>query len=94
MSDVARTIRTTPQSELALHIKHAEKAGDPVGVDTGERVYCLTITSSTRAESRSKRLKARLTTFAGVWRDLDGEELLKRLDQARHASPPSPPVKE
>jgi len=94
MNERPRTIRTTPRSELALLIKDAEKAGSPLVVDTGDTIYRLAITSKAKAEPKSKRLKDQLMSFAGVWRDLDGDELLARLDRARHESPPSPPVRE
>ncbi len=30
--------------------------------------------------------------LAGVWADLDGEEMLAELDRIRHASTPTPPI--
>jgi hypothetical protein len=92
MNEAPRTIRVAPRSELAHLLREAEKAGSPVLIDTGEEVYRLHV-GSTVSEPKSKRFKSRLLSFAGVWKDLNGDELLERLDKARHESPPSPPVR-
>jgi hypothetical protein len=93
MREVPRTIKVAPGSELAMLIKDADKAGSALLIDTGEMVYRLSVDSKEKSEPKSKRLRSRLLSFAGVWRDLDGDELLDRLDRARHESPPSPAVK-
>ena len=35
---------------------------------------------------------ARVRALAGVWSDLDGDDMLDELDRIRHANPPSPAV--
>jgi hypothetical protein len=93
MSETPRNIRVAPRSELALLIRDADRASSPLIVDTGETVYPLRVDSKEKAEPKSRRLKSRLLSFAGVCSDLDADELLERLDRARHASPPSPAVR-
>jgi hypothetical protein len=87
-------MRVTPGSELASLIEHAERTGGSLVVDIGETAYQIRISSKGQAEPRSKRLKGKLLSFAGAWKDLDGDQLLEKLDRARHASPPSPAVQE
>ncbi len=43
-------------------------------------------------EPKSKRLKKKLLSFAGVWKDLDAERLIGDVFKARHEAPPSHPV--
>ena len=92
MNEVPRTIRVAPRSELAHLLKAAERAGSPLLIDTGEALYRLHVGARDEPEPKSKRLKSCLLAFAGVWKDLDGEELLERMERVRYASPPSPAV--
>lgn len=47
-----------------------------------------------RAEPKSKRMKKELMAMAGVWSDLDADELIEYIMKARHESPPSEPLTE
>ena len=38
-------------------------------------------------------MKDRLLSLAGVWGDLDADEMIDRLYKGRHAAPPSDPIK-
>lgn len=43
-------------------------------------------------EPKSKRLKDALLAFAGIWSDLDDEQMIAEVFRAREEAPPSPPV--
>ncbi len=45
-----------------------------------------------RAEPKSKRMKKEFMSFAGIWSDIDADELIDRIMRARHEAPPSDPV--
>ena len=45
-------------------------------------------------EPKSKRLNERMLSLAGVWSDLDADQMLVELDERRHATPPSRPIGE
>jgi hypothetical protein len=53
VTEKARTLAITPDSELALYIKHALAAGTPIVVDTGETVYQLEVHPGTPAVKSS-----------------------------------------
>ncbi|MBI2912574.1 MAG: hypothetical protein HYY03_01490 [Chloroflexi bacterium] len=40
-------------------------------------------------EPKSKRLKEKLLSFAGIWRDLDADRLIEEVFKGRHEAPPS-----
>ncbi len=40
-------------------------------------------------EPKSRRLKKKLLSFAGVWSDLDADRLIHAVFKARHEAPPS-----
>ncbi|MBI2862742.1 MAG: helix-turn-helix domain-containing protein [Chloroflexi bacterium] len=44
-------------------------------------------------EPKSKRLKEKLLSLAGVWSDLDADRLIEEIYKARHEAPPSAPAK-
>ena len=92
MREAPRRVRVSPRSEIALVIKQASSEGEPVLVDTGEAVYRVDVHSSEAPSApKSRRLKGRLLSLAGVWRDLDADAMIEALYKARHEAPPSPP---
>ena len=92
MAKAPKRIKAAPDSELVHTIKEAISDGVAVIVDTGEETYPLHPGPPDGSAPRSKRYRDRLLSFAGIWSDLDGEELLTRLEQAHAEAIPSPPV--
>ena len=43
----------------------------------------------TKRAPKSRRLKKKLLSFAGVWSDLDIDRFIEELYMARHEAPPS-----
>ncbi|MFN8498753.1 MAG: hypothetical protein U0641_12950 [Anaerolineae bacterium] len=64
--------------------RHIERDGKPLAVVVNPVDYGAT------SEPTSKRMKDRLMSFAGIWSDLDADQLIEDIYAARHASPPSP----
>ncbi len=48
-------------------------------------------TNKRELEPKSKRNKEKIMALAGVWSDIDADELIERIMKWRHESPPSPP---
>lgn len=94
MEKTPKRIKTTPDSELAHIIKEAIAAGVTVVVDTGDESFPL-YPDPGRATvgPKSRRMKERLLSLAGVWSDMDADEMVERLYKARHGAPPSDPLK-
>lgn len=85
-----KRIRISPDGELALLIKDALSAGEPILIDTGETVFSIgTITTKVSrrpspeevARSREGILKA-----AGSWKDVDAEAFKAYVYKRRRAS--------
>jgi len=43
------------------------------------------------AEPKSSRNKERFLSFAGIWKDIDGDAIIEKIYKWRHEAPPSPP---
>jgi hypothetical protein len=41
---------------------------------------------------KSKRMKQQMLSLAGVWSDLDADQLIEEIYRRRHEAPPSSPV--
>ena len=94
MDKAPKRIKAAPNSELVQTIKEAISDGVSVVVDTGEESYPLyPDPGKATGEPKSKRMKARLMSLAGVWSDLDADEMIDKLYKARHEAPPSDPLK-
>ena len=66
-----------------------ERDGEPLAVVMDAKYY-----SGPGAVPKSQRLKQQLRSLAGVWQDLDADQMIEELYQARHAGPSSPSVQE
>jgi hypothetical protein len=64
-----------------------ERNGEAVAV-----VVHPTDFSKAPAEPKSRRYKNELLSFAGIWRDLDGDRLIEYIREGRRTSPASPPI--
>jgi len=42
-------------------------------------------------EPKSKSNKEKFLSFAGIWKDIDGDALIERIYRWRHEAPPSDP---
>ena len=94
MAKAPKRIKADPDSELVHTIKEAISDGVALVVDAGEDSYPLYPDPGRVTEGpKSKRMKDRLLSLAGVWRDLDADEMIDRLYRARHEAPPSDPLK-
>ncbi len=63
-----------------------EREGEALAVLLSPEDY-----TAVSAKPKSKRLKRRLLSFAGVWGDLDADRMIEELYTARHEAPPSAP---
>jgi hypothetical protein len=94
MEKAPKRIKATPDSELVHRIKEAISEGVPLVVDAEDASYPLyPDPGKVTVGPKSKRMKDRLMALAGAWSDLDADEMIDRLYKARHASPPSDPIK-
>src|SRR5437867_1245804 len=104
MHKEAKTIRVTPDSELASLIRDAIAAGVIVVVDTGEAAYPLYPASANRyhrlkspATNRPPtagevaRSRAGILASAGSWKDFDVDGFKRYIRERRNASS-RPPV--
>jgi hypothetical protein len=93
-----KRIKVPPGSELALLIKDALNAGEPILIDTGEAVYPLYVGEAfTEAERRPSlediaRSEEGIRKAAGSWKDFDVEAFKADLYERRRASR-RPPVR-
>ena len=65
-----------------------ERAGEALAIVVSPEDY-----PEAESTPKSKRHKRALLALAGVWRDLAADEMIDELYKARHAAPPSAPVK-
>ena|SRR5687767_14350062 len=93
LNETARTINVSPTSELAGLVKAVDEEGSSLVVDTGEARYRLRVDSKEEADTRSSRHRRSLLSFAGIWSDLDADEMRRKLERAHEESVPSLPVK-
>jgi PHD/YefM family antitoxin component YafN of YafNO toxin-antitoxin module len=63
-----------------------ERDGEPLAMVVSPEDF------DTTYEPKSRRLKERLLSLAGVWSDLDADRMIEELYRRRHEPPPSPPV--
>ncbi len=98
MPEELKRVRLGPDTDLRqlLDDVHADRSarlierdGEPVAVVMNARDY-----SGTGTVPKSQRLKPQLRALAGVWQDLDADQMIEELYQARHAAPSSPSVQE
>ena len=96
MARELRRVRLDPTTDI-LHILedvHLDKAprliereGEPLAVVVDPDEY-----AGYPPTPKSKRFKKELLSSAGVWSDLDADEMIKELYKARHDAPPSSPI--
>jgi hypothetical protein len=93
MEKAPKRIKTTPDSELVHRIREAISDGVPLVVDVeGESYPLYPDPGKVTVGSKSKRMKERLLSLAGVWSDINADEMIDRLYKARHEAPPSKPL--
>jgi len=63
-----------------------ERNGEPLAVVVSPEHF------EAAYEPKSKRLKERLLSLAGVWSDLDADRMIDDLYRRRHEAPPSAPT--
>ncbi len=96
MTKALKRIRLSPETNLLRIVEdvHADKVprliereGEVLAVVVSPEEYRIA-----EPIPKSRRLKKRLMSFAGVWSDLDADRMIEELYKARHEAPPSPPV--
>jgi hypothetical protein len=94
MEKVPKRIKAAADSELVHRIKEAIAEGVPLVVDAEGESYPLQPEAGrVTAGPKSKRMKDRLLALAGVWSDLDADEMIERIYRARREAPPSDPIR-
>ncbi len=63
-----------------------ERDGEPLAVVVSPEHF------EAAHEPKSKRLKERLLSLAGVWHDVDADSMIDEIYRHRHEAPPSPPM--
>lgn len=99
MSQEPITIRTNPDSELALLMKEAAVSTVPVRVNTGEAVYRLTVSTEDARPARGggsheedvQASRDGILRAAGSWKDIDADAFKAYIRERRRSSS-RPPV--
>lgn len=96
MSQALRRVRLNPHTDL-LHIleevrtdkvpRLIEREGEALAVVVDPEEY-----AELSLAPKSKRFKQDLLALAGVWSDLDADEMIEEVYRARHETPPSTPL--
>ena len=66
-----------------------ERDGEPLAVIVSPADY-----AGLSTPPKSRQMKQKLLSLAGVWKDLDADQMIEDLYRARHEAPPSAPVPE
>jgi hypothetical protein len=85
-------INLEPDTDLVSVLEHVHEDGQPRVIDRDGEPFAVVVNPEHFGVSimpASSRHKARLLAMAGVWSDLDPEELIGRVYEARNAAPPS-----
>ncbi|MBI4495035.1 MAG: hypothetical protein HY690_19855 [Chloroflexi bacterium] len=95
MARELRRVPLEPDTNLlrileAVHIDKVprliEREGEPLAVVANPADY-----GAEAVAPKSKRRKKELLALAGVWSDLDADDMIDALYRARHEAPPSAP---
>jgi PHD/YefM family antitoxin component YafN of YafNO toxin-antitoxin module len=92
-----RRVRVTSKLDLVRLLEEVHQDGIPRLVERNGEPLAVVISpadySATAEVATSRRRKEALLSLAGVWSDLDAEQMIEALYRARHEAPPSTPIK-
>jgi hypothetical protein len=98
MAKELKTVKLPADSELALILKDATRAGAPVVVDTGDVVYSLAIgvvtaRTATPTAEEVVRSEEGIRKAAGRWKDIVDADAFKAYIRERRRTSSRPPVR-
>ena len=95
MARTPRRVKLEPNTDLAAIVEDVRTDHDPRVLERDGEEVAVILSPDDYAdftgEPKSKRNKEKLLALAGVWSDLNAEELVERIYRARHEAPTSPP---
>ena len=98
MPEELKRVRLGPDTDLRqlLEDVHADRAprlierdGEPLAVVVSPTDY-----ASLGTPPKSRQMKQKLLSLAGVWQDIDADRMIEELYRARHEVPPSPAMRD
>ncbi len=92
MNAQPRAYRVTPDSETARLIREAAASAVPIRVDTGEAVYRVDASETTKPYDPERMIKA-IYASAGALKDVETDALLETLRAERRQDSTGRPAK-
>lgn len=90
-----KRVKLDPDTDLVRVLEAVRDDGVPRLIERDGEALAVVVNATAydaSQETVSKRVKDTLMSFAGIWSDLDADQLIEDIYAARHASPLSPLV--
>jgi hypothetical protein len=88
-------VELLPDTDFREIIERIRRDGAPRLIERNGQALAVLVSPEDFPDAlgpRSRRQRERLMSMAGVWSDIDADELIDRVYRARHETPPSPPA--
>lgn len=92
MGREAKRVRANSDSDVARFLDEVHADGEPRIIEKNGEDIAAIVPVDFVASSEAGNSVQRALALAGAWKDLDTEDLERRIEENRHASPPSQPV--
>ena len=96
MTKAVKRIRLEAGTDLTRVLEDVQRDKTPCLIERNDEPIAVVVTvddyDNLISVPKSRRFTGRLLELAGVWSDLDADQMTSDIRAAREAAPPSPPV--